>query len=44
MWLGFITESKKFMNYPKFGRLKFWLRFPKAYIIYIFLTLREKLR
>ena len=29
-WKGFLTESKQFMNYPKCGRLYFWIRFPKA--------------
>ena len=30
-WKGFIRESKVYMNYPKCGRIYFWLRLPAAY-------------
>ena len=29
-WQGFLKESKSYMNYPKNGRLKFWLYYPIA--------------
>ena len=32
MWRGFLTESKSYMNYPKCGRISFWIKFPKAFI------------
>ncbi len=31
-WKGLLAESKSYMVYPKCGRLKFWLRYPKAFI------------
>jgi hypothetical protein len=33
-WRGFLTESKLFMNYPGCGKLKFWTRFPLAFLKY----------
>lgn len=43
-WRGFLKESKSFMNYPHCGRLKFWLEFPKAFIIYWLTIMRGKRR
>lgn len=37
VWRGIIKESKSFMVYDSlslFGKLKFWLRFPRAYYRY----------
>ena len=41
-WRGFLTESKSFMNYPKCGRLHFWVRFPGALFRYLKLTYMGK--
>lgn len=37
-WRGFHKESKSFMNYENLSikdKLKFWIRYPYAYYIYI---------
>jgi len=48
MWKGFITESKSYMDYPKCGRISFWLQFPRAMARFYFLGpfrgVRDKLR
>lgn len=47
-WKRFLKESKSFMEYNSlslFGKLKFWIRFPKAYFVYFKLMyLDQKVR
>jgi hypothetical protein len=38
MWRGFVTESKSYMNYPNCGRWNFWKRFPRAFVIFYWMT------
>ncbi len=41
---GFIRESKSYMSYPRCGRIKFWLAFPRACFRYNYFMVRSKLR
>lgn len=36
-WKGFLIESKSFMDYENLsflGKLEFWFRYPKAYVLF----------
>lgn len=38
-WQGFLKESKRYMNYPKCGRVRFWIRYPVALLRYTWYSL-----
>lgn len=44
MWRGFVAESKSYMNYPKCGRVKFWLAFPVALARYTWYVIVDRAR
>lgn len=42
MWKGFLKESQSYMNYPKCGRLYFWLNYPLAWIKFMLETYKNR--
>lgn len=43
-WRGILKESKSYMNYPKCGRVWFWLHYPAAWLKFHRLQWGSKLR
>lgn len=41
MFEGFLIESKRYMSYPKCGRVYFWKRFPSAAIKFYWLVFKD---